>query len=88
MYYYKWYIPDAHSPSSDYGKNMYMYVCCIQTNSIHVKLALRVALIHCAICGCMPCCIDFSQGFWYDTLPCPFTFKGAKVLAASMSAVK
>ena len=38
----------------------------------------------------MPSAIDFSQGFWYSTLPCPITFKSAKLslLAASTSAVE
>ena len=34
------------------------------------------------------CTIDFSRGFWYGTLPCLCTFKGAKLLTASMSAVE
>ena len=33
------------------------------------------------------CTIDFCRGFWYSTLPCPFTFEGAKLLATSTSAV-
>ena len=55
---------------------------------VHVELAPHIA--HCAIHGYMPCAIDFSRGFWYGTctLPCPFTFKGAKLLATSMSAVE
>ena len=42
--------------------------------SVHVELAPRIALIHSAIhgCTCTPCAIDFSRGFWYGTLPCPF----------------
>ena len=33
--------------------------------------------------------IDFSWGFWYDTLPCPiYTFESAKLLATSTSAVE
>ena len=31
---------------------------------------------------------DFSQGFWYDTLPCPIMFEGTKLLAALPSAVE
>ena len=26
-----------------------------------------------------PCTTDFSWVFWYGTLPCPFTFEGAKL---------
>ena len=37
---------------------------------------------------CTPCAIDYSRGFWYSTLPCPFTFEGAKLLAASISATQ
>ena len=36
----------------------------------------------------MPCAIDFSRGFCYSTLPCPFTFEGAKLLATLTSAVE
>ena len=32
--------------------------------------------------------IDFSRGFWNGTLPCPIMIKGAKLLAASTSAVE
>ena len=40
-----------------------------------------IGTVHCTICGYTPCTIDFSWGFWYGTLPCPFTFEGAKLLA-------
>ena len=33
-----------------------------------------VSTSHFTICGYTPCAIDFSWGFWYSTLPCPFTF--------------
>ena len=36
----------------------------------------------------MPCAIDFSRGFWYGTLPCPFMFKSTRLLTASTSAVE
>ena len=48
----------------------------------------NIALIHCAIHRYMPCTTDFSRGFWYGTLPCPFTIEGTKLLAASTSAVE
>ena len=51
-------------------------------------MAPRIALIHCAIRGYTQCTIDFSRGFWYGTLPCPLTFEGAELLAASTSAVE
>ena len=56
--------------------------------SVHVELALRIALIHWAIHGCTSCAIDFSWCFWYGTLSCPFTFEGAKLLATSASGVE
>ena len=44
---------------------------------------------HCAnILWYTPCAIDFSWDFWYNTLSCPFTFKGAKHLTVLMSAVE
>ena len=43
--------------------------------SVHVELALHIALIHSAIRGCMLCAIDYSRGFWYGTLPCSFMFE-------------
>ena len=55
---------------------------------VHVELAPCIALIHCAIHRFTACAIDFSWGFWYGTLPCPITFKGAKLLATSTSAVE
>ena len=36
----------------------------------------------------MPCAIDFTQGFWYGTLPYPFAFEGDKLLITSMIAVE
>ena len=53
-------------------------------HSIHIWVG--TALIH--IHGCTACAVDFSRGFWYGTLPCPMTFKGAKLLTASTSAVE
>ena len=47
-----------------------------------------VSTDYCAICGYMLCAINFSRGFWYGTLPYPFTFKRAKLLTISTSAVK
>ena len=60
----------------------------MQIYSVHVELAPSIALIHCAMRRYRPCAIDFSRGFWYGTLPCPFTFEDAKLLAASTSAVE
>ena len=37
---------------------------------------------------CTACTIDFSQGFWYDTLPCPMMFESAKLLATSTRALE
>ena len=36
------------------------------------------------------CAIDFSQGFWYGTLPCrlTYTLEGAKLVTASTRAVE
>ena len=56
---------------------------------VHVELALRIALINCAIRGCTPYTIDFSRGFWYMVpLPRHIMFEDAKLLAALMSAVQ
>ena len=50
--------------------------------------------MHCANILCntwvynyMPCVIDFNRNFWYGN-SCPFTFKGAKLITASTSAVE
>ena len=57
-----------------------------KSNSIHVELASRNALIHCTISirGYTLCAIDFSRGFWYGTLLFLLMFEGAKLLAVSM----
>ena len=71
----------GHSLQGAVRENRVLYL-------VHVELTLHIALIHCAICGCTPCAIDFSRGFWYGTLSCSITFKGAKLLSASTSAVE
>ena len=43
---------------------------CLCLYLVHVELAMCIALIHCATRGSVPYAIDFSQGFWYGTLPC------------------
>ena len=53
-----------------------------------IELVPSIVLIHCTLRGCMPRAIDFSQGFWYGTLPRPFTIEGAKLLTTSTSAVE
>ena len=47
-----------------------------------------VGTAHCAIHGYTPYTIDFSHGFWYCSLPCPFMLEDAKLLAASTSALE
>ena len=49
----------------------------VNGDSVHVELALCIALIHCTICGYMPCTIDFRWAvFCHALLP----FEGAKLL--------
>ena len=60
----------------------------LYSDSVHVELALHIAIIHCAIRGCTACATYFSQGFWYGTLPYPIMFKDVKLLAALMSNVR
>ena len=74
---------------------MYYFTCTshLEFNlSVHVGMILYIVHIelapHCTIRGYMLCAIDFSWGFWYDTLPCPFTFEAAKLLGTPTSVVK
>ena len=56
--------------------------------SVHVELAPQIMLIYCTIHRYTPYAIDFSLQVHTCTLPYPFMFQGAKLLAASTSAVE
>ena len=49
--------------------------CC---STLYVELTPCIVLIHYTIRRCTPWTIDFSWGFWYGTLACPFTFESTK----------
>ena len=50
---------------------------------IHYTLFTLSCIAHFVILGYTPCAIEFNQYFWHGSLPCPFVFKGAKLLANS-----
>ena len=73
--------------------HMYIYTCIpVKLYLIHIELPPRIALIHCDIRSAawmwMQSVCHRRQSFWYSTLPSPFTFESAKLLATSTRAVE
>ena len=49
----------------------------VRYRGVSIKWGFTVCYIALRYTEYMPCAVDFSRGFWYSTLPCPFTLKGA-----------
>ena len=51
----------------------YWSTCHVSCVIFILQIIIVILYLTIAMRRCTTCAIDLSQGFWYDTLPCPFT---------------